>query len=78
MARYLQTQPADPLPSLRLTFYINFLACVALTAFVSLPRLTLQLRRAASSSATSEEKQPMVGSSTGGDRALVSEEPQVR
>lgn len=70
VARWLQTQPADPLPSLRLTFYINAFACLALATFVTLPRLALQSRRAVAA-ASPEEKQPMVGISAGSDGTLV-------
>lgn len=70
-------QPAEPLPSLRLTLYINAFACAALAVFASLPRLALQSRRAASSSATPEEKQPMVGTSNDSNGASVSEGLQV-
>lgn len=75
VARWLQTQPAEPLPSLRLTFYINAFACLALAAFVTLPSLALRSRRAASA-ASPEEKQPMVGTSAGGG-STQDEQPHV-
>eukprot|EP00208_Stichococcus_sp_RCC1054_P004145 CAMPEP_0206137062 /NCGR_PEP_ID=MMETSP1473-20131121/2239_1 /ASSEMBLY_ACC=CAM_ASM_001109 /TAXON_ID=1461547 /ORGANISM="Stichococcus sp, Strain RCC1054" /LENGTH=397 /DNA_ID=CAMNT_0053529957 /DNA_START=235 /DNA_END=1428 /DNA_ORIENTATION=+ len=41
-ARWLQTRPEDPLPPLRLTFYINLVACVALATCVSAPQAALR------------------------------------
>jgi hypothetical protein len=76
-ARWLQTRPAEPLPSLRLTFYINAFACASLTAFVSLPRLALRSRSKAPSSTSAEEKQPMVSSGVASDVGAVSTELQV-
>lgn len=60
VARWLQTQPAETLPALRLTFYINAFACVTLATFVSLPRALLRRQRGAGSALTSDETKPIM------------------
>lgn len=65
VARWLQTAPAEPLPALRLTFYINALACVSLAAFVSLPRLALQNRRGAGADEGADETKPIMAGNGG-------------
>lgn len=59
VARWLQTRPAEPLPAIRLTFYINLVACISLAACVSAPRLAVRSMRKASA-ARHEQLAPSV------------------